>query len=80
MVERAFVLVNTDNGTDDDILVDQLKRIEGIAEAYRIYGIYDIIVKVEAETIERISEVISYRLKGLKSIKSTITMVAIRNN
>jgi len=79
MAERAFVLINTDYGVDDDIIVDELKKIEGISEAYRIYGIYDILVKVEARTIEQIREVVSRKLKNIKNIKSTITMVAIRN-
>jgi DNA-binding Lrp family transcriptional regulator len=51
MAERAFVLINTDYGVDDDILVDQLKKIEGISEAYKIYGIYDILVKIEARCL-----------------------------
>jgi DNA-binding Lrp family transcriptional regulator len=79
MAERAFVLINTDYGVDDDTIVDELKKIEGISEAYRIYGIYDILVKVEASTIEQIREVVSRKLKNIKNIKSTITMVAIRN-
>jgi DNA-binding Lrp family transcriptional regulator len=77
MAERAFVLIKTDYGVDDDILVDQLKKIEGISEAYRIYGIYDILVKIEARTIEQIREVIGRKLKNIRNIKSTITMVAI---
>jgi DNA-binding Lrp family transcriptional regulator len=77
MAEKAFVLINTDYGVDDDILVDQLKKIEGISEAYRIYGIYDILVKIEARTIEQIREVIGRKLKNIRNIKSTITMVAI---
>jgi DNA-binding Lrp family transcriptional regulator len=77
MAERAFVLINTGSGVDDDILVDQLKKIEGISEAYRIYGIYDILVKIEARTIEQIREVIGRKLKNIRNIKSTITMVAI---
>jgi DNA-binding Lrp family transcriptional regulator len=77
MAERAFVLINTNYGVDDDILVDQLKKIEGISEAYRIYGIYDILVKIEARTIEQIREVIGRKLKNIRNIKSTITMVAI---
>jgi DNA-binding Lrp family transcriptional regulator len=77
MAERAFVLINTDYGVDDDILVGQLKKIEGISGAYRIYGIYDILVKIEARTIEQIREVIGRKLKNIRNIKSTITMVAI---
>jgi DNA-binding Lrp family transcriptional regulator len=80
MVERAFVLINTNDLMDDDILLDQLKKIDGISEAYKVCGIYDILVKVEAETIDKVLKVVTNRLKSLKNIRSTLTMVAIRNS
>jgi len=80
MVEKAFVLINTNDQTDDNILLDELKKIDGISEAYRVCGIYDILVKVEAQTMDKVSKVVNHRLKNLKNIKSTLTMVAIRNS
>lgn len=80
MVEKAFVLINTNDQMDDNILLDELKKIDGISEAYRVCGIYDILVKVEAQTMDKVSKVVNHRLKNLKNIKSTLTMVAIRNS
>lgn len=80
MAERAFVLINTNDQMDDDILLDELKKIDGITEAYKVCGIYDILVKVEAETMDKVSKVVNHRLKNLKNIKSTLTMVTIRNS
>lgn len=80
MVEKAFVLINTNDLMDDDILLEELKKIDGISEAYKVCGIYDILVKVEAETMDKILKVVSNRLKNLKNIRSTLTMVAIRNS
>ena len=45
MVEKAFVLINTDDHIDDDILIAQLKKIDGISEAYKVSGIYNILEK-----------------------------------
>jgi hypothetical protein len=39
MVEKAFVLINTNDQTDANILLDELKKIDGISEAYRVCGI-----------------------------------------
>jgi DNA-binding Lrp family transcriptional regulator len=80
MVEKAYVLINTNDRMDDNILLDELKKIDGISEAYRVCGIYDILVKVEAQTMDKVSKVVNHRLKNLKNIKSTLTMVAIRNS
>ncbi len=80
MVEKAFVLINTNGGTDDDLLLAQLKKMEGISEAYKVSGIYSILVKVEAEIMAKVAKVVNHRLKNLKNIQSTLTMVAIRNS
>ena len=80
MVEKAFVLINTNDCTDDDLILTQLKKIDGISEAYKVSGIYNILVKVEAETTDKVVIVVNHRLKNLKNIQSTLTMVAIRNS
>jgi DNA-binding Lrp family transcriptional regulator len=80
MVERAFVLINTDDHIDNDMVLAKLRKIEGISEAYKVSGIYTILVKVEAETMDKVAKVVNYKLKNLKNIQSTLTMVAIKNN
>ena len=80
MVERAFVLINIDDHIDDDMVLAQLRKIEGISEAYKVSGIYNILVKVEAETMDKVANVVNYKLKNLKNVQSTLTMVAIKNN
>ncbi|MGH9926348.1 MAG: Lrp/AsnC ligand binding domain-containing protein [Nitrososphaeraceae archaeon] len=73
-------MINTNDQMDDYILLEELKKIDGISEVYKVCGIYDILVKVEAETMDKVSKVVNHRLKNLKNIKSTLTMVAIRNS
>jgi DNA-binding Lrp family transcriptional regulator len=79
MAERAFVLINTNERVDDDLLLAQLKKIDGISEAYKTSGIYNILIKVEAETIDKVASIVNHKLKNLEDIQSTLTMVAIRN-
>ena len=79
MVERAFVLINTNEQIEYNLISDDLKTLDGISEAYKVFGIYDIAVKVEAETIEKLRVAITYRLKTTRSIKSTVTMMAIKS-
>ena len=80
MVERAFVLINTHDQIDNNMVLTQLRKIEGISEAYKVSGIYNILVKVEAETMDKAGKVVNYKLKNLKYVQSTLTMVAIKNN
>ena len=45
MVVKAFVFINTDDCTNDDLLLTQLKKVDGISEAYKVSGIYNILIK-----------------------------------
>jgi DNA-binding Lrp family transcriptional regulator len=49
----AYVLVNTELGHETEV-VKELKRIKGILETYLVYGVYDIIGRIEAETMEEL--------------------------
>ena len=72
----AFVLINADLGSEREI-VKELKKIKEIKEAYAIYGTYDVIAKLEAETMEKLKDTVSSKIRGLKSIRSTLTTIVI---
>lgn len=72
----AFVLVNTEIGCEEEIL-EELKKIPNVKEAYAVYGVYDIIAKVEAGTMDELKEVISWRIRRLDKVRSTLTMLVI---
>lgn len=57
----AFVLINTEIGSEEEIL-KELKNISNVKEAYVVYGVYDVIAKVEAESMDKLKEIISWRI------------------
>jgi len=69
----AFVLINTDPGAEEEIL-KKIKAMEEAKEAYIIYGAYDIIVKIETESMERTREVITWKIRRMDKVRSTLTM------
>lgn len=44
----AFILVNTEIGSESKA-VESLRKNEAAKEAYIVYGVYDIVVKVEGD-------------------------------
>jgi DNA-binding Lrp family transcriptional regulator len=72
----AFVFVNAEVGSEDETL-KQLRKIGNVKEAYSIYGIYDIVAKVEAETTDSLREVITSKMRKLRTVRSTLTMMVI---
>jgi len=73
---KAFVLMNAELGSEDSI-VKELKKLEGVMEVYQVYGVYDIVAQVEANTMERVKETITWKLRKLNGVKSTLTMIVM---
>jgi len=72
----AFVLINTELGSEADVLKD-LRKVEGVEEANAVYGVYDIIVRVKASTMDRLKEIVSRKIRRLDKIRSTLTMIEV---
>ena len=72
----AFVLINTESSSEDYVL-KQLKNISAVKEAYVSYGGYDLIVKVRAEAMNELKEIISYKIRSLDKVRSTLTLMMV---
>ena len=73
---QAFVLVNAEVGSENEAL-KQLRTKEQVKEAYMVYGVYDIVAKVEAETMDKLKAIISSKVRRLNKVRSTLTMIVI---
>jgi DNA-binding Lrp family transcriptional regulator len=71
----AFVMINAEVGSEDE-LVREIMKLSNVREVHPVYGVYDIVVKVEAETMDQLKEVIS-RIRKLDKIRSTLTMTVM---
>ncbi|NHV96882.1 MAG: Lrp/AsnC family transcriptional regulator [Thaumarchaeota archaeon] len=72
----AFVMINAELGSEK-ALIKELRNIEGVVEANEVYGVYDIVVKVDLPTMDKLKEVISRKIRGLSGVRSTLTMMVI---
>jgi len=72
----AYVLINCDLGSEEDI-ISQLKTIDGVKEVHGTFGAYDIIAKVESEDVDKLRDTITWKIRKLDRIRSTLTLMAI---
>jgi len=72
----AYVLVNCELGSEEAI-IQQLKELEGVKEVHGIFGVYDIIAKVESDTVEKLRETITWKIRQIGKIRSTLTLMEI---
>ena len=73
---KAFVLMNAELGSEDS-LVNDLKKLDSVKEVYQVYGVYDIVAQVEADTMDTVKETITWKLRKLNGVKSTLTMIVM---
>lgn len=77
----AFILLNSDLGSDQEI-VTKIKEILNVEnglkyEVQGVYGIYDIVVKIEAEDADHLRSVITNKIRKIDKVQSTLTMMVI---
>ena len=71
---KAFVLINVESGSEEEVL-EQIKKIEGVEEAYYSYGVYDIITKIAADSMEKLRETVTRKVRTIGRVRSTLTLI-----
>ena len=72
----ALVLINVESGSEDEVL-KELMKIEGVEESYFSYGVYDLIAKIKANTMENLKEMVTRKIRALSQVRSTLTLIII---
>jgi DNA-binding Lrp family transcriptional regulator len=73
-LNTAFVLINAEMGSD---LTQELKSIAEVKEFYGVYGVYDYVVRLEANNMEQLKDAITNKIRRMKNVRSTLTMMVI---
>jgi DNA-binding Lrp family transcriptional regulator len=72
----AFVVVQTESGYEAEVLKN-MKSFKELREAYQVFGAYDILASIETNTMEQLKEVISWKIRRLDKIRSTLTLIVM---
>jgi DNA-binding Lrp family transcriptional regulator len=75
----AYVLLNTEIGAETRVL-SALKEIDGIKEAHNLWGVYDIILSVKAESIDKLKYIVNNKIGAIAQISSKLTMMIDDND
>jgi DNA-binding Lrp family transcriptional regulator len=71
---RAYVLINVETGEEEKVL-NQLKSLGFVEESYVSYGIYDLVVKVKADSMEELKEMVTHKIRSINQVRSTLTLI-----
>ena len=75
-MESFYILVNCDLGSEVDI-INELAKIPEVKEVRGTYGIYDIFVKLQADSISALESIITQKIRRLPKVRSTVTLTPI---
>jgi DNA-binding Lrp family transcriptional regulator len=73
---NAFVLINCSLGSEAKVM-QEVHDLNYVERVYRVYGVYDLIVKVVANDKEDLQHKILL-IRRLDDIKSTLTLLEIK--
>ncbi len=74
---KAYVLINCKIGAEESVM-SQLKEIDLVKEVHGTFGFYDVMGVVEADTVESLRDTISWKIRKIEKIRSTLTMMVIK--
>jgi DNA-binding Lrp family transcriptional regulator len=72
----AYVLINCEIGSEKHI-ISKLNNLSGVEEVSEVNGIYDIIVKVNSYSIDKLKETITTGIRRIDIVRSTLTLIVI---
>ena len=75
-MSQAFVLINCELGSEEKI-IEELKALSDVKSVQGTFGAYDIIVEIESKSVEQIRETITWKIRKIEKIRSTLTLTKV---
>ena len=72
MSVSAFVLIQTEVGKAAAV-AEQIRSLAGVASADDVTGPYDVIVRVEADTVDELGKLVVANVQAVDGITRTLT-------
>jgi len=72
----VYVLLNTEPVQMESVL-EEVKEIDGVEEAYMVYGLYDICAKVKTEIPQELKGIVQ-KIRSQDNVSSTLTLMVVQ--
>ncbi len=73
-MKTAFLLLNMELGYCKTVLV-KLESLKEVKYVHTIYGSYDVLLKVECDTIDAVKDFIADKIRSIPDLQSSLTML-----
>ena len=76
-MRRAYVLIISIVGSEEEVL-EEVRGIPEVKEAHMVYGVYDIVAHVEAETVQGLKDIVRSKIGSIDKVRSTLALVCVQ--
>ncbi len=76
-MEKAYVLIVSETGSEQHV-IEKLLMIDEIKEVNRVWGAYDVVIKVVGHTSNAVREIITGKIRKIEGIKTTVSLIVSR--
>jgi DNA-binding Lrp family transcriptional regulator len=73
----SVVLLNTEPEKSQDEIIESLKLIEGVEETHALYGVYDLMIKIKALTLDKLKDIIKLHIRQVAGVTSSLTLMIV---
>lgn len=73
---QAYILLNVEPGAEGKVL-DRLKSLDIVKEAFVSYGVYDLIVRLKSDTMDELKDAVSHKIRTTDQVRSTVTLILV---
>lgn len=73
-MEIAHILVTCEDERED--VLDEMRSIKEIREIKKTFGAYNAVIRIEADSVQKIKRIMSDRIRNRPGILSTLTLIS----
>jgi DNA-binding Lrp family transcriptional regulator len=73
----AYLFINLDVETEENNPLDAIQDIPEVKEAHRVYGTYDMVMLLEAESTKILKDIILKSVRRIQFVRSTMTLLSL---
>jgi DNA-binding Lrp family transcriptional regulator len=69
-------MINVEVGQEDKVLL-QVKKLNAVEKAYVSYGVYDLVLKIRAPTLNDLKDTVTHDIRTIKNVMSSLTLIEV---
>ena len=73
---KAYVAIHCQTGKENPV-IRALMEIKGISEVTGVLGLYDVIIKIEADDSMKLEQIITKKIRTVPYVLTTMTLIVI---